>query len=177
MSQVNQEFLIRLKGKYTEKYATQMDDFLAIILHEICQNIAELKTENNVQLNRSTKQVEKAADLIKGQVNQVHFDNSKEAFYYGLGRNLFYGITSLVTICFLIYLHAVSAEFNDKKEFVDRYPSIEKFESIYSKGMTITENGYEFLVVYPGKGDNIEFARNYLYDKEKKRVLIPIGTK
>ncbi|GGB83219.1 hypothetical protein [Dyadobacter sediminis] len=176
MEQVNQEFLNRIKGRYTEKYATAMDDWTAIILHEVSEAVGVIRRENSSKLSEGIKEINEASEKIKGQVQQVHFDNQKQAFFYGLGRHLLYGLTSTIGICSVIWIYTTQTDFSDKLEFVNQHPSIEKFQSIYLNGKTISENGYEFLVVYPRKEGNIEFARNYLYDKENNRVLIPIGT-
>lgn len=177
MTKINQEFLTRIKGKYTEKYATEMDNWTAILLNEIHDNITALKTENAQSLQSSAKLIELAAAKIVGQINQVHFDSDRQAFFYGLGKHLLYGIMGLIVVSSIFWIYATQRDYVEKLAFVDAYPSVEKFESIYKKGRTINQNGYEFLVVYPVKGKDVEFARNYLYDRENNRVLIPIGTK
>lgn len=177
MEQVNQEYLNRIKGRYTEKYATAMDDWTAIILHEVSEAVGVIRKENSSKLSEGIKEICEASEKIKGQVQQVHFDSRQQAFFHGLGRHLLSGLASIIGTCSVIWIYTTQTEFSDKKEFVNQHPFIEKFQSIYLNGKTISQDGYEFLVVYPIKGDNVEFARNYLYDKENNRVLIPIGTK
>jgi hypothetical protein len=177
MAKINQEFLTRIKGKYTEKYATEMDNWTAILLNEIHDNIMALKTENAQSMQISTKLMEAAAAKIEGQINQVRFDSEKQAFFYGLGKHLLYGIVGLIAVSSIVWIYSTQSDYVEKQAFVDAYPSVEKFESIYKRGRTINQNGYEFLVVYPVNGEDVEFARNYLYDKKNGRVLIPIGTK
>lgn len=177
MDQINQEYLNRIKGRYTEKYTTAMDDWTAIILHEVSEGVAIVSRENKSKLDESIQKIIEASKKIDGQVHQVHFENRKQAFFYGLGKHLMYGLASMICISFCIWIYTTQTDFAVKNELVNKYPSIEKFESIYRSGKTISKNGYEFLVVYPSKGDDVKFAYNYMYDKENNRVLIPIGTK
>ena len=174
MEQINQEYLNRIKGRYTEKYAIPMDDWTAIILHEVSESVGAIRRENSLKLQEGIKEINEASEKINGQLHQVHFDDNKQAFYYGLGRHLFYGLSSLICICSLVWIYTTHTEFSEKWEFVSQHPSVEKFQSIYLYGKTITQDGYEYLVVEPINGDSFNFARNYEYDKKNKRVLIPI---
>jgi hypothetical protein len=174
MQEVNQEYLNRIKGRYTAKYATVMDDWTAIILHEVNEAVALLRRENSSILAESIQEISAASEKIRGQVHQVRFDNKQQAFFYGLGNHLLYGLTGILGICSIIWIYTTEKDFSEKREFVNQHPSIEKFQNIYLNGKTISQDGYEFLVVEPVEGDKVEFARNYLYDKKNNRVLIPI---
>lgn len=177
MSQIDKEYITRLKGRYTEKYAIQMDDWTAVILHELNEGVSKLRTENNQSLTNSIRHIDAAAGQIKGQLRQVRFDSPRQALFYGIGNHLLYGLTCLIGICSAIWFYSVQTGFAKKRAFVNQYTSVEKFESIYQDGKTIVRGGYEFLVVEPLKEGEIQLARNYLYDKKKEQVLIPIQTK
>ncbi|WP_439559257.1 hypothetical protein [Dyadobacter sp.] len=177
MQEVNQEYLNRIKGRYTEKYATVMDDWTAIILHEVNEAVALLRRENSSKLSESIQEISAASEKIRGQVHQVRFDNKQQAFFYGLGNHLLYGLTGILGICSIIWIYTTQTDFSEKREFVNQHPAVEKFQSIYLNGKTINQDGYEFLVVEPIEGDKVEFARNYLYDKKNNRVLVPIRRK
>ena len=176
MSQVDREYITRLKGRYTEKYAMQMDDWTAVIVHELNEGVSKLRMENNQSLTNSIRHIDAAAGQIKGQLLQVRFASPRQAFFYGLGNHLLYGLTSLIGICSCIWFYSTQTEFAEKRAFVNQYPSVEKFERIYRDGKTVERDGYEFLVVEPVKEGNIQLARNFLYDKRKDQVLIPIRT-
>lgn len=177
MSQVDREYITRLKGRYTEKYAIQMDDWTAVIVHELNESVSELRRENNQSLTNSIRHIEAAAGQIKGQLRQVHFDSPTQALFYGMGNHLLYGLTSLIGICSCIWFYSMQTEFAEKRAFVNQYPSVEKFESIYRNGKTVERDGHEFLVVEPVKEGDVQLARNFLYDKKKDQILIPIRTK
>lgn len=177
MNQVDKEFITRLKGKYTEKYAIQMDDWTAAILNELSEGVSKLRAENNQSLANSIRHIDAAAGQIKGQLRQVRFDSPRQALFYGIGNHLLYGLTCLIGICSVIWFYSIQTEFAKKKAFVNQYTSVEKFESIYQNGKTIMRDGYEFLVVEPVKEGEFRLARNFLYDKRKDQVLIPIRTR
>lgn len=177
MSRVDREYITRLKGRYTEKYAIQMDDWTAVIVHELNESVSELRRENHQSITDSIRHIDAAAGQIKGQLRQVRFDSPRQAFFYGVGNHLLYGLTSLIGICSGIWFYSTQTEFAEKRAFVNQYPSVEKFESIYRDGKTVERDGYEFLVVEPVKEGNIQLARNLLYDKKKDQLLIPIRTR
>lgn len=177
MSQVDREYITRLKGRYTEKYAMQMDDWTAAILHELNEGVTKLRMQNQLSLTSSIGHIDQAAAQIKGQVHPVHFSSSGQAFFYGLGNWLIFGLTFFFAVGFLTWFCMTNTDFNRKWKFVQQYESVEKFERIYQDGVTIEQDGYEFLVVEPVKDDSIQLGRNYLKGNQKGQLLIPIRTK
>lgn len=177
MSEVSQETLTRLKGKYTEKYAQPMDDWTAIILHEIHENIFELTQHNSEKLGENYQQLLTTTQLIKGQLRTVQFKDNKQAFLYGLGQYSLFGLIAFLILLIGFGVFYTNSTFKEKWEFVQKYPSVEKFENVYQNAQTISKDGLEYMVAYPTKNKKVEFATEYIYEHENKRILIPIRAK
>ena len=114
---VNKSFLTRLKGAYQAKYGIEMDEWSAMVLYEISENFEENKktTESTI------KEIEKASNLIKGQINPIHFINDGPAFHYGLGRSLPYSIAIFVVgiLCYVVIGHIL--EYRELKSTIANF--------------------------------------------------------
>lgn len=91
--------LIRIKGHFLEKYGEDIDQWEARMHYEAKENFKLLE----YQLKVSNTEINRARNEIKGQIQSVHFNNPKEAFYYGIGKNLWFGLAAIILTIAGIY--------------------------------------------------------------------------
>jgi hypothetical protein len=175
-TQVNKDFITRLKGEYQAKYGFEMDEWTAIMLYEMTERFAVFHDI----IGESKRGVDKATQQIKGQLTPIHFNNEKEAFKYGLGKTIGNAIAIAFTVCCvsclafgLIY---TSQEYKDKRSFLDEYKNIEHYRLLSIGGNIIEQGNGKYLVLKlkPNKGD-ITIGTEYARGDKKNEILVPLG--
>jgi hypothetical protein len=170
---VNQDFLIRLKGAYQAKYGMEMDDWTAVILYELSEQFEGYQK----MTQESANQILKASEHIKGQVYPVHFTSEKQALYYGFGKNLPYAVASCV-IGVLMYIFMSSLSwYHEQQAFMDKYPNSVDFKGLIEHGNVVVIQGQKCLILRPNLKEKspIKVGKEYVYDRNKKRVIVPLG--
>ena len=105
MQQELDKELVRIKGQYQAKYGKVMDEFEAILHHEMKENFQELN-----------QTIVKASDQIKGQVKHVSFKDWKQAIGYGFGLASPFLIAALVVSILGFVLVFYSNDYTSKLE-------------------------------------------------------------
>ncbi len=169
---VSKSFLTRLKGVYQAKYGIEMDEWSAMVLYEISENFEENKktTESTI------KEIEKASNLIKGQINPIHFINDGPAFYYDFGRSLPYSI-AIIVVGILCYV--VIGNIFEYRELKSTITNFSNYETLIKEGIIEEQKGYLYLKLNEHKesADSVSVGKEFFITKDKKTVWIPIGRK
>jgi hypothetical protein len=172
---VDKDFLTRLKGAYQAKYGFDMDEWTPIILHEISENFAT----NNEETKNAINEIEKASSLITGQIKPIHFSDEKQAFYYGLGKSLPYGISVLVIGILGYFLISTNSDYKEMKALIENYENIHSYKTLMQVGNVEEQNGRLFLKLtkHNDKNENVEIGKEFFQTKDKQTIWIPLGKK
>ena len=171
---IDKGFLTRLKGAYQAKYGIEMDEWSAMVLYEISENFEE----NNKVTESTIKEIEKASNLIKGQLKPIHFNGDGQAFWYSMGKGLPLSLAIFFTGLLFYYLVRNTTDYQDKKAFIEKHPNYEKFDLLMKKGVVKEFDGVHFLIlrnVY--KSDSLIVGAEYFYDKKQDAAFIPLEIK
>lgn len=170
---IDQDFLIRLKGEYQAKYGMVMDDWTAVILHEVSEQFG-----NYQQMTKeSASQILKASEHIKGQVYPVHFTSEKQAMQYGFGKSLPYGIAICIIGVLMYFFMSSLSWYHEQQAFMDKYPNSVDFKGLIEHGKVEVIHGRKCLILSPNFKENspVKIGKEYIYDGSKKRVIVPLG--
>lgn len=173
---VNKSFLTRLKGAYQAKYGIEMDEWSAMVLYEISENF----NKNNKVTESTIKEIEKASNLIKGQLHPVHFSDAKQAFSYGLGKNLPVGITSIIVLIFGYFLITNSLAYREIINLVNEYPNFRAYKLLIQSGKIEVADGRNFLILSKKKegSNDVIIGDEFFFDSnDKNKIRIPLGRK
>lgn len=170
---VNQDFLIRLKGAYQAKYGMEMDDWTAVILNELSEQFESYQK----MTQESANQILKASEHIKGQVYPVHFTSEKQALQYGFGKSLPHAVATCIIGVLMYFFMSSIGMYHEQKAFMDKYQNAVDFKELIEHGNVEVIQGHKCLILSPNfKGNNpIKIGKEYVYDGNKKRVIIPLG--
>lgn len=169
---VSKSFLTRLKGVYQAKYGIEMDEWSAMVLYEISENFEN----NNKVAENAIKEIEKASNLIKGQLKPVHFHGEGDAFWYGTGRSLPYAIALLIIGVLYYFLIGDIFEYRELKSTITNFNN---YETLIKEGIIEEQKGYLYLTLKEHKEnvDSVSVGKEFFMTKDKKTVWIPIGRK
>ena len=170
---VNKEELTRMKGRYTERYGQQMDEWTVIFFSEIQEHFQK----QNLQIDRSVSEIGKAAQEIKGKSQHVHFSGNWQALFYGAGIVLPVSIAALIISVLVFWYKTTTREFREISEVAQVYENFRDYQFLIEKGKIVRRNGQKFLVLKPlSKGRSFHTGETYIFDAENKQVLVPLGT-
>lgn len=168
---IDKGFLTRLKGAYQAKYGIEMDEWSAMVLYEISENFED----NNKVAENTIKEIEKASNLIKGQLKPIHFHGEGDAFWYGMGRGFPLALAIFFTGLLFYYLMRNTTDYQDKKAFIEKHPNFEVFDLIMQKGTIEEINGAHFLILrHSNNADSLVVGKEYIYDADKNLAFIPL---
>lgn len=169
---IDKGFLTRLKGAYQAKYGIEMDEWSAMVLYEISENFED----NNKVAENTIKEIEKASNLIKGQLKPVHFHGEGDAFWYGMGRSFPYAIALLI-IGVLYYL--LISDIFEYRELKSTITNFSNYETLIKEGIIEDQKGYLYLILNEHKEnvDSVSVGKEFFITKDKETVWIPIGRK
>jgi hypothetical protein len=171
---VSKSFLTRLKGVYQAKYGIEMDEWSAMVLYEISENFEE----NNKVAESTIKEIEKASNLIKGQIEPIHFHRQGDAFWHGIGRSFPLALAIFFTGLLFYYLMRNTTDYQDKKAFIEKHPNFELFDIIMKKGIFQEYKGVHYLILTPTDNrDSLVVGREFIYDKDQNAAFIPLDKK
>jgi hypothetical protein len=173
---VNKSFLTRLKGTYQAKYGIEMDEWSAMVLYEISENF----NKNNKVTESTIKEIEKASNLIKGQIKPIHFSDAKQAFQYGLGKNFPFGIAFIILLMFGYFLITNSLAYKEIKGVVNDYPNFRAYKLLIQSGKIEVINGRNYLILSKKKegSNDVMIGEEFFFDSnDKNKIRIPLGRK
>lgn len=168
---VSKSFLTRLKGVYQAKYGIEMDEWSAMVLYEISENFEA----NNKVAESTIKEIEKASNLIKGQIEPIHFHRQGDAFWHGIGRSFPLALAIFFTGLLFYYLVRNTTDYQDKKAFIEKHPNFEKFDLLMKKGVVKEFDGIHYLLLrHTNKTDSLVAGEEYNYDEKQNVAFIPL---
>jgi hypothetical protein len=168
-SQITKEELTRIKGSFQAKYGYEMDEWTAVILTELNDRFGNFSQT----VQQSTKEIGNAAQLIKGQVHAVHFENDRQAFLFGLGKLLSPSLVALTGILFIAYYVGQYEKYNEISDFVEQYPNFNAFKQMIRVADIREFESKKYLVLRPAaKANSIKIGKEYEYLKKEKAVIV-----
>lgn len=173
-SSISKDELIRIKGKFQAKYGFEMDEWTAVLMTEINEKFFQF----NGQVQDSVQSIDKASQLIKGQIQPVYFSNNKQAFLYGLGKCLLPSVVGLVAVLITAYFFRQSQDYQEIHTFLNASPKARLFQQVIKEGWVEEIRGRNYLVLKPRK--NLADARAGLdcyYLKTDDAILMPLESK
>ena len=171
-SQINTEYLNRLKGKYQQKYGVPMDDWTSIMLYENAENFKYFKET----LLHTTKHIDE-------KVKPIQFTDVLQAKAYAKSKYLTILVVGCFTVCFLASLIAYfiyeSQEYEEIRGVITQYENISSYKMLAQGGKIITIDDREYLILTPEskKNGDVLIGKEYKYDKPNKRILVLLGRK
>jgi hypothetical protein len=166
--------LIRIKGHFLEKYGEDIDPWEARMHYEARENFKLLEN----QLKTSNDEISKARSIINGSIKQVHFRDNKQAFWFGFGKNLLFGLSGIIIIVFSISLIFFNNRYTSRVAFLAKYKNANSFEPILKNGILLNEQGVQYLILKINKSESIhkeDLGKKGWYDKKKLEVKVPLG--
>jgi hypothetical protein len=164
--------LNHIKGKYTQKYAQEIDDWSALLLAEVEEHFERIKAE----VDQSVDTIDKAAAAIKSNQRSVHFSDKKQAFYYGLAVSLPWSIVAIVCSCLFSWLVSIDEEYRERRRIVEAYKNAPEYRLLMQNGEIVQDERGNFLKLQPqGKKGDVLIGQEYFFDKKTKEILIPLG--
>lgn len=171
-STISKDAITRMRGAYQAKYGFEMDEWTAVMLTELHEHFHEF----GKNVAQSNSEIGKAAQLIKGQINSVHFNNDRQAFWYGLSRLLPPSLVVLVGILLIAYFVNQGAKYQELARFEDSYPDFDQFQQLIRNGTIHEEKNATYLVLRPASNiSSMKVGEEYRYLKEQNVVLVPLG--
>ena len=170
--QVDKDFLTRLKGAYQAKYGFEMDEWTSVILNEISENFSKYTKEAKASIG----EIEKASQLIKGQINPIYFSNEQQAYWYGAGKNTPIGIAAIIigVLCYVIISNTL-----EYKELKSTVANFSKYRILMENGVIEEQKGNLYLSLNKHKEnvDSVQIGREFFLSNDKEVVWIPLGHK
>lgn len=163
-NQIDKTEMIRIRGSYSHKYGVEIDEWAAICLCEFQDNFKGL----NNSLNESTKEIVKAASLIKGQVKPIYFSSEEQAYKYGLSSRFYPFLASIIGILLIWIAYCVFGLQKEEKA------NLKLFNNLISNGLLISNNGELKLVLKAKHKKNNVFGTYFEYDSKKDRLMVPL---
>ncbi|MES2794719.1 MAG: hypothetical protein V4683_02075 [Bacteroidota bacterium] len=118
--QIKKEDLTRAKGFFQNKYGYEMDNFSATMLLELKENFGKVQCD----LEATIEKINEATGKINGSMKQIHFTNSKVAFWYAMGKGIPYSLAIIFSVLILysafIYWERRSAKTVEKVSKISR---------------------------------------------------------
>lgn len=169
---VNKSFLTRLKGVYQAKYGIEMDEWSAMVLYEICENFED----NNKVAENTIKEIEKASNLIKGQLKPIHFANEGQAYNYGFGKSIPYAVAILVIGIIFSFITIDILEYRELKSTTANFRN---YKVLIQHGVIEEQKGHLFLILnrHNEKADSVNVGKEFFLTKDNETVWIPLGPK
>lgn len=159
-----------IKASYQLKYGMEMDDWSAVNLAESRELFEMVKSD----LFKATQESRRLHQTFKGSVKPIHFASGKQAFVYGLGICLPYGICALVLGTLLFFYLRNYGEYKKIREYVSAYENVESYVHLIRYGEISIVSGEEVLVLKPKTADNTVFGQCYVFDPKRKEVHVPL---
>lgn len=170
--QVNKDFLTRLKGAYQAKYGFEMDEWTSVILNEISENFSRYAKETKA----SVAEIEKASQLIKGQINPIYFSNEQQAYWYGAGKNTPIGFAAIVigVLCYVIISNTL-----EYKEIKSTITNMSQYKILMQNGVIEEQKGYLYLTLrkHRDNADSLHIGKEFYISKDNEMVWVPLGQK
>lgn len=168
------ELIQNLYQQQRQENAAQYQKQIEVLNHKINQD--------KLQHEKYTDAIKKAVVAISNQKGAIITENPEVVIKHNLSK---YGI-----ICSLILLLGILIAFmydhyqNRQEEYkkitnaLNDYPNIYKFQILAQQGnIKSNPDGRvgEFLVLTaPAKGEGTQAGKNYIYDPENEKVLVPL---
>lgn len=168
--EIDTEYLIRLKGKYQQKYGVPMDDWTSIMLYENAENFQHFKET----LLQTTKHIDE-------KVKPIQFTDVLQAKAYATSKYRTIFVVGCVTVCFLASLTAYfiyeSQEYKEIRRVVMLHKNISSYKMLAREGeiVMIGDKRYLTLTKESAKNGDVHIGKEYKYDKQNNRVLVYLG--
>ncbi|GGM72946.1 hypothetical protein GCM10010967_00510 [Dyadobacter beijingensis] len=170
-STISKDAITRMRGAYQAKYGFEMDEWTAVMLTELHEHFHDF----GKNVAQSNSEIGKAAQLIKGQINQVHFKNDRQAFWYGMSRLLPPSLVTLVGVLLIAYFVNQGNKYQEIARFEDSYPNFEHFRQLIRNGALHEEKNTTYLVLRPASNiSSMKIGEEYQYIKKQNVVLVPL---
>jgi hypothetical protein len=159
------------KANFQLKYKVNLDDWSAANLIETQKRFDKM----NLRLNANLQQNKMLYDRFKGSIKTIQFKSGYDAFLYGLGNSICYGLPALLLILLSFQWLRSTDKYEKIGAVLSRYENVEAFENLIIQGRLKTENGVQYLILSQGNsnGSNI-YGQHYWYDPSKKVVKVPL---
>ncbi len=163
--------ILRLRGHFLNKYGAEIDDWEARMHHEAWENFKLLEN----QLKVSNAEINRARNEIKGQIQSVHFNTPKEAFYYGIGKNLWYGLAAIILTIAGIYFFNQYSKIKEVQQYLESDTNAFKYKKLISNAELLKVENKNYLILKYAKGEYMTIGKHYQLDRAKNRILVPLG--
>ena len=174
MREVSKEELTRIMGNYAKKYGSNIDEWSAMVLHEIDQSFLSV----DQSLHRSIEAVQKAVSTIRDNQKTIQFHGTREAFHFGLGITLPVSVVCALVSILIFWFVYRDEKFQRIQRLVDTYKNAPDYALLMQNGEILERDGTKFLVLKPiPKMGDVFIGREYIYDQKNKQVLVPLGRK
>ncbi len=171
MKIINSDEMLRKKGMYQAKYGIPIDDWSVTVYNEIEEQFEELKSE----LSIANKELREAKSVIKGKITTVHFNNPKEAIYFGLG--LSGPLAIVILILSFLFIFFKNQFFNMDQSNVNIDKKTNAFSTLIQESEVLKEKGKLYLILKPNENiKNFRIGKEYIFEQQKNRVLVPLGS-
>ncbi|MGV3604303.1 MAG: hypothetical protein ACO1N1_23980 [Dyadobacter fermentans] len=170
-STISKDAITRMRGAYQAKYGFEMDEWTAVMLTELHEHFQDF----GKNVAQSNGEIAKAAQLIKGQINQVHFKSDWQAFWFGLSRLLIPSLVTLVGMLLIAYFVNQGEKYQAIVRFQNSYPDFDQFQELIQNAQVHEEKNATYLVLRPASDiTSMKVGEEYRYHKEQKVVLVPL---
>ncbi|MHA4737085.1 hypothetical protein [Dyadobacter sp. MSC1_007] len=171
-STINKDAITRMRGAYQAKYGFEMDEWTAVMLTELHEHFHDF----GKNVAQSNSEIGKAAQLIKGQINQVHFKSDRQAFWFGLSRRLFPSLVALTGMLLIAYFVNQGEKYQAIARFQNSYPDFDQFRELIQNAQVHEEKNVTYLVLRPASDiSSMKIGEEYRYNKEHNVVMVPIS--
>ncbi len=171
-STISKDAITRMRGAYQAKYGFEMDEWTAVMLTELHEHFHDF----GKNVAQSNSEIGKAAQMIKGQIRPVHFNNDRQAFWYGIARLIPPSLVALVGILLIAYFVNQGSKYQEIARFEDSYPNFEHFRHLIRYGAIHEEKNATYLVLRPASDiSSMKVGEEYQYLKKQNVVLVPLS--
>ncbi len=162
--------LTRLKGKYTQKYGHEIDEWTAMLLEEIHQNFAYLTS----QVGNTAEAIKEAQFRIRKSQRVLQFTSPKQAWLHGLGEMApLAAVIALIAVLLFWYAYT-EKRFEEIRNIVNTYENITDFAVLAQNGKIIERKKAKYLVLKIAQEGEPVAGLHYVFDSRKQQVLVPL---
>ena len=173
MNEEIRERLNRLKGKYAQKYGTLMDDWTSMVLEEFREIFEQLTG----QVKDTTAVIKEAQFKIRKSQRVFQITSSKQAWLLGLGVTM--PLAGSITIASVLgFWYAYTGKrFEEMRDFIDAHEKLAVYATLARNGEVIEKDQVQYLVLRVVQQGEPVPGIHYIYNRNKKEVLVPLNQK
>ena len=128
--------------------------------------------------DKMCKEIEKATQQIKGQVEVIRFADNMQAFFYNLGKYTLPSFVALILIAVISFFYSKSQAYNQIIATLNSYQNAPYYQGLISRGNLEEMEGNVYLVLKPtSKFEVMKIGQEYHYDKSNNASYILLGSK